>query len=357
MKHQSTEGKWEKRWHPLRQEWVVYASHRNSRPWDMGEVELPEPKPDFDKKCYLCPGNSRVGGSQNPDYKGVYVFDNDHPVVGPKAPAINPNASHSDPQHLYRRGQAGALARVICYSPKHNVTLPQLALPAIAEVVDTWKQQTAELSKNDKVRCVYIFENKGEVVGVSNPHPHGQLYALDFDTKAVTQTMHAARQWKLQTGQSLFEQIINEEKKDGVRVLAENDNAIAFMPFFARFAYEVMIVPKKAHSTLTTFSDTEINDFAALLQEVTRRYDLLFNMSFPYILAVHQAPTAEIHNKDYRTHVSLLPPLRQPKLQKFLAGPETGADTFMADTMPEEKAAELKNLNLLSYTADISKRG
>jgi UDPglucose--hexose-1-phosphate uridylyltransferase len=343
------EGKWEKRWHPLRQEWVIYAAHRNSRPWSTGRSVIAEKQvPAYDPGCYLCPGNQRIHGEANPAYSGVFIFDNDHPVVGLHAPGI-PASEAIKGNGLYRKEKATGIARVICYDPRHNVTLAEMEIAQVAAVFTAWRSQMQEFEANPAIKYALLFENKGELCGVSNPHPHCQIYATDFVFKHTEQHLHASNEFRKDTGKNLFNEIIENELKDEVRVVAENPGAVAFIPFFARYAYEVMIFPKKRHSTFITMSDSELYDLAAVFREVIRRYNLNFQMSFPYVMSVQQAPVDGNLYPLYHLHLSILPPLRQPGLVKYLAGPEIGGGNFMADTMPEEKAAELRKVNLAEY--------
>jgi UDPglucose--hexose-1-phosphate uridylyltransferase len=345
------EGKWEKRWHPLRQEWVIYAAHRNNRPWTTGKSVIAEkPVPAYDPGCYLCPGNQRIHGGQNPEYTGVFIFDNDHPVVGLQAPEI-PASEAIKGKGLYRKEKALGIARVVCYDPRHNITLAEMEIAHIAQVFACWRSQMQEFTTNTQIKYALLFENKGELSGVSNPHPHCQIYATDFVFKHTEQQLHAAEEYHQATARNLFGQIIENELEEGVRIVAQNSGAVAFIPFFARYAYEVMIFPKKRHATFVTMSDTELYDLAAVFREVIRRYNLNFQMSFPYVMSVQQAPVDGNTYPLYHLHLSILPPLRQPGLIKYLAGPEIGGGNFMADTMPEEKAAELRKVNPAHYPA------
>ena len=341
-------GKWEKRWHPLREEWVVYAAHRNARPWSGSTVKNTTQAPAYDPACYLCPGNQRISGHSNPPYHDVYIFDNDHPVVGWDAPEI-PAAQQNLHQGLYKKAKAKGVARVVCYDPRHNLTMSEIPLARVTKVFQAWRGQMQEFIENKDIKSVLIFENKGEAVGVSNPHPHCQIYATDFEFALVQKEMVAAENYKTQTGQNIFAAILAAEKADQIRIIAENDGAIAFIPYFARYAYEVMIFPKNRHATLATLSDTELKQLAAVFQEVIRRYDTYFNMSFPYVMSFLQAPVDGLAYPDYHLHMLLQPPLRQPGLIKFLAGPEIGAGNFMADTVPEEKAAELRSVDIAGF--------
>ena len=345
MKQKIDYGDWEKRWHPLRREWVVYAAHRNNRPWNFEKKESVITAPDYDPACYLCPGNKRVSGVQNPAYKDVFVFENDHPVVGLNAPSI-PEEFQNLHEGLYRKSEAGGIAKVVCYDPRHNVTLNDISIDKVTTVFKTLRDEMIFFLKHDKIKSVLIFENKGEIVGVSNPHPHCQIYAVDFTINVVRKELDAAAEYQKEKGRNIFNDIIAAEQKDEIRIIAENKNAIAFIPFFARFAYETYVFPKKRHATLISMSDEELFDLAEVFQTATRKMDANFQSSFPYIMAFAQAPVDGNEYPDYHTHLIICPPLRQPGLMKFLAGPETGADTFMADTMPEEKAAELRRIQL-----------
>jgi UDPglucose--hexose-1-phosphate uridylyltransferase len=209
-----------------------------------------------------------------------------------------------------------------------------------------------EFTTNTQIKYALLFENKGELSGVSNPHPHCQIYATDFVFKHTEQQLHAAEEYHQATARNLFGQIIENELEEGVRIVAQNSGAVAFIPFFARYAYEVMIFPKKRHATFVTMSDTELYDLAAVFREVIRRYNLNFQMSFPYVMSVQQAPVDGNTYPLYHLHLSILPPLRQPGLIKYLAGPEIGGGNFMADTMPEEKAAELRKVNPAGINSD-----
>ncbi len=341
-------GKWEQRWHPLWREWVVYSAHRNFRPWSGASISTPPSPPAYDPDCYLCPNNSRVSGERNPDYKDVFVFDNDHPVVGLSAPEIPPELS-VPVKGLYYRSRADGIARVVCYDPRHNVTLAQIPCEKVARVFRAWRDETGSLKAVPCVRFVLVFENRGEIVGVSNPHPHCQIYATNFPFTLVERELASAKEYKKETGKNLFQSIIDTEREAAVRVIAENEGAVAFVPFFARYAYEVLVFPKRRHATLISMTDEELYRLAGVFQEVIRRYDLLYGMPFPYVMSILQAPVDEGDYSDYHLHLLLQPPLRQPGLQKFPAGPEIGGGNFMADTMPEEKARELREIDLSQY--------
>jgi UDPglucose--hexose-1-phosphate uridylyltransferase len=345
MNHIPEYGNWEKRWHPLRREWVVYAAHRNNRPWNFEKKESTVQSPEYDPKCYLCPGNKRINGIVNPNYEDVFSFENDHPVVGLNAPVI-PAAFQSQHEGLYKKAEAGGIAKVVCYDPRHNVTLNDISTEKVAIVFKELRDEMIFFQQHEKIKSVLIFENKGEIVGVSNPHPHCQIYATDFVFNVMQKELDAAEEYYREKQRNIFSDIIGAEIKDDLRIIAENKNAIAFIPFFARFAYETYVFPKKRHATLITMSDDELYDLAETFQTVAKKFDANFKSSFPYVMAFAQAPVDGGDYPGYHMHLIICPPLRQPGLMKFLAGPETGADTFMADTMPEEKAAELRKIQL-----------
>jgi UDPglucose--hexose-1-phosphate uridylyltransferase len=343
-------GSWEERWHPLREEWVVIAAHRQNRPWS-GETLEHENKqsPEYVEDCYLCPRNERVGGSRNEDYKGVYVFNNDLPCVGENAPVdLEP------PPGIFRNRSADGIARVICYSAKHNVSLAELNKREIEDVIAVWQKQYLELGRRENVNHVLIFENKGEAVGVSNPHPHGQIYATNFVFKTIETEARAAQRHLQETGRVLFADIIEAEQRDGRRVIFENEHAIAFLPYFARYAYEIFVAPKKSHQSVAELSEVEAEDLAEALKIVLVKYDNLWKMPFPYVMPLHNAPTDGGSYGGFHFHIQFHPPLRKPNLLKYLAGPEIGGGNFLSDTLPEEKAEELKAQSEIHYKQELT---
>jgi UDPglucose--hexose-1-phosphate uridylyltransferase len=329
---------WEERWHPLREEWVVVAAHRQNRPWN-GETVVNEglALPDYLPDCYLCPGATRVSGKRNDDYTGVFVFDNDHPCVGFDAPRELPA-----PPGIYINRPATGIARVVCYSPRHNLTLTELETAEIVSLMRVWREQYVELGAHDEINHVLIFENKGEVVGVSNPHPHCQIYATNFVFKTIETEARVSGRYLAETGRTLFQDIIKAEREDGRRIIFENETAIVFLPYFARYAYEVFVAPKASHPSIATLNEAEMRDFAEALKCLLAKFDNLWRMPFPYVMPLHQAPTDGDDHRGFHFHIEFHPPLRRPNLLKYLAGPEIGGGNFLSDTSPEEKAAELR---------------
>lgn len=329
---------WEQRWHPLREEWIIVAAHRQNRPWTGETVSEDEDTiPEYDASCYLCPGNERVSGDINPEYRQTFVFDNDHPCVGVEADNSLPEV-----RQPYRNSPASGFARVVCYTPKHNKTLAELSVNEIVTLFQVWQQEYRDLGSHPEVNHVLIFENKGEVVGVSNPHPHCQIYATNFVFKYIETESEASQRYLASENRVLFQDIIRAEQEHGKRVIAENDAAIAFMPYFARYAYEVYVAPKKTYPSIAEVPGDELHSLASILKTQLVKYDNLWNMSFPYVMPLHQAPTDGGDHSGFHFHFEFHPPLRAPGLKKYLAGPEIGGGNFLADTDPDEKAAELK---------------
>ncbi|HEU5240039.1 MAG TPA: galactose-1-phosphate uridylyltransferase [Pyrinomonadaceae bacterium] len=336
---------WEERWHPLREEWVIVAAHRQDRPWS-GETVNDEQREvaAYVADCYLCPGNARVSGEINPDYTGVFAFDNDHPCVGLNSPGDLPV-----PPGIYQNRPANGLARVLCYSPRHDLSLAELETDQIANLIHAWQREYSDLGARRGIDHVLIFENKGEVVGVSNPHPHCQIYATNFVFKTIETEAAVSRRYLQDTGRSLFADIIAAERHDGRRIICENETAIAFVPYFARYAYEVFVAPKQTHQSIAALSDAEAHDLAEVLKETTVRFDNLWRMPFPYVMTLHQSPTDGEDYRAFHFHLEFHPPLRKPNLLKYLAGPEIGGGNFLSDTSPEEKATELRGLPRVHY--------
>jgi UDPglucose--hexose-1-phosphate uridylyltransferase len=336
---------WEERWHPLREEWVIIAAHRQDRPWNGFTVEHEHINfPDYIADCYLCPGNERISGKRNNFYSSTFVFDNDHPCVGPLAPQ-----ELQVPKGIYRSRPATGIARVVCYSPLHNFTLAQLGICEIEQLFKVWQQQYVELGEREEIQHVLIFENKGEVVGVSNPHPHCQIYATNFIFKTIETEARVSQKHLEDTGRILFQEILHAEHNDGRRIIVENETAIGFVPYFARYAYEVYVSPKKTHASIAGMNPEELRGLAEALKIVLVKFDNLWKMPFPYVMTLHQAPTDGQKHEGFHFHIEIHPPLRRPNLLKYLAGPEIGGGNFLSDTAPEEKAQELRSQSCIHY--------
>ncbi len=246
------------------------------------------------------------------------------------------------------------ISRVVCYSPKHNLTLTELSVEEIAGLMRVWQQQYLDLGLRPEIEHVLIFENKGEAVGVSNPHPHCQIYANNFVFKTIASEAEACRKFMAETDRVLFQDIIRAEQDDRRRIIAENGSAIAFLPYFARYAYEVYVAPKATHPSISELSDAEVIGLAEVLRTVLIKLDNLWKMAFPYVMVLHQAPTDGGDYGAFHFHIEFHPPLRKPNLLKYLAGPEIGGGNFLSDTSPEEKAAELRSMPDVHYKQEAA---
>jgi UDPglucose--hexose-1-phosphate uridylyltransferase len=239
---------------------------------------------------------------------------------------------------------------VICYSPEHNVSLAEVGPAVVEELVGTWQREFTDLGSRPGIEHVLIFENRGEAVGVSNPHPHGQVYATNFVFKTIETEAKASQRHFLETGRTLFQDILKAEFEDGRRIVVENETAVAFIPYFGRYAYEVFVAPKASRPSVADLTGAEVVDFAAVLQEVLVRFDNLWRMPFPYVMPLHNAPADGGDYGSFHFHIEFHPPLRKPNLMKYLAGPEIGGGNFLGDTIPEEKAAELREVAGVHYS-------
>ena len=341
---------WEERWHPLRREWVVISSHRDTRPW-LGETVggVPRTLPAYVPDCYLCPGNERSSGARNANYSGVYVFDNDHPCVGPAAPGVAAPESH-----VFQNRQASGVSRVVCFTPRHDLTLAEMSQREVAELLAALQAQYRDLASRPDVRCVLMFENKGDVVGVSNPHPHCQIYATNFVFKTLEIEADACHAHLAAHGRALMRDIIEAEEEDGRRLLVTNDAALSFVPYFARYPYETYVAPRATHPNIGALGDREVDELAATLRETLIRLDNVWRMSMPYVMVLHQAPLDQRGHRGFHFHIQIHPPLRKPGLLKYLAGPEIGGGNFLNDTAPEAKAAELRAVSATHYREDAA---
>lgn len=321
---------WELRWHPFRGEWVLFTAHRGARPWIGERVDDAEPEVPADNA--LGPLGSRLHGT-NPDYRGVFTFTNDLPVFSPDAP----EPAHDD--ELYRTRRAAGTAEVVCYHHDPTITLPDLDDDEVTAVVVEWRERTRALQARPDVAHVLIFENRGAAVGTSNPHPHCQIYAGALvyaiaEREAAVSAEHHAR-----TGRSILADVVAREQH-GPRVVAEGEHFFACVPWFARYAYEVHVLPRRPVASLIDLDDRQCRSLALVLRDVVRRYDALWGIRMPYVLAVHQAPVGDHPHHPF--HLELHPPLRAPGLLKYLAGPEIGGGSMTNESDPDEKAAELR---------------
>lgn len=321
---------WELRWHPFRGEWVLFTAHRGARPW-IGEVVAPD-EPVAPDENALAPRGRRLH-TTNPDYRGVFVFTNDLPVFSPDAPEPGPG------DDLYRTRRACGTAEVVCYHHDPTRSMADLDDDEVSAVVMTWRERTRALQARDDVAHVHIFENRGAAVGTSNPHPHCQIYAGSLVYATIAREAEVAAEHHLATGRSLLADVVEREVA-GPRVTDAGEHFFACVPWFARYAYEVHVLPRAPAASLVDLDDARCRSLALVLRAVVRRYDALWGFRMPYVLAVHQAPVG--NHPYYPFHVELHPPLRAPGLRKYLAGPEIGGGSMTNESDPDDKAAELR---------------
>jgi UDPglucose--hexose-1-phosphate uridylyltransferase len=274
----------------------------------------------------------------------VYVFENDHPCVGPAAPAAS-----SPAVPIYEASPATGFSRVVCYTPRHDLTLAQLPKSEVLSLLQALQAQYRELASTGGVKHVLVFENKGEVVGVSNPHPHCQIYATNFVFRTIELEAAAQAEYLAEHRRPMFQDIVRAEEDDSRRLLVRRGQALSFIPYFARYPYETYVAPRETRASLADLTARELDDFADVLRETLIRLDNLWQMSFPYVMVLHQSPTDRVY-PGFHFHIEIHPPLRQPGLLKYLAGPEIGGGNFLNDTAPEEKAAELRAVDGVHYT-------
>lgn len=322
----------------------MVSPHRLLRPWQ-GQVEdmPPNNRPAYDPKCYLCPGNERAGGVRNPEYTGTFVFTNDFAAVLPDVPPAPPAAA-AGPESLLRVGPIQGTARVICFSPRHDLTLPEMDEPDLLRVVDVWAQQTEELGRT--YRWVQLFENKGEMMGSSNPHPHGQLWAIDVLPNEPAKEDREQLAYYRREGRPLLVDYAALESRERVRVVVENDDWIAVVPFWALWPYETLVMPRRHVLRLPDLSAAERLSLARLFKQLTTRYDNLFHTSFPYSMGWHGAPfgAADENFDHWQLHAHFLPPLlRSATIKKFMVGYEMLGEA-QRDLTAEQAAAKLRAL-------------
>jgi len=335
-----------RRFNPLKGEWVLVSPHRAMRPWQ-GQVEKPERAASitYDPDCYLCPGNTRAGGVRNPDYDDVFVFDNDFAALRPDTP----EGHHDDSGLLVAEAESG-IARVICFTPRHDLTLARMEATAIRRVVDVWTDQVAELRENPAINHILIFENRGEMMGCSNPHPHGQIWAQVSIPNETAREMERMRAHYDRTGRTLLSDYLEREIAIQSRIVCENAGFVALVPFWAVWPFETLVIPRRPAQTLLDLTDGERNDLADILKRLTTRYDNLFGTMFPYSAGFHQAPVDGTPHPEWHLHMHFEPPLlRSATVKKFMVGYELLGEA-QRDITPESSAERLRALSETHYT-------
>jgi len=338
-----------RRFNPLKGEWVLVSPHRAKRPWQ-GQQEQPDTaeRPAHDPDCFLCAGNKRVTGDLNPDYEHTFVFTNDFAALMPDTPA----APESD-DPLFRVQSARGTSRVICFSPDHSKTLPELSLPAIGHVIETWVAQVDELAKTNL--WVQVFENKGAMMGCSNPHPHGQIWTNSFLPNEVASADRNQRAYFDEHGRPMLLDYVQRELADGARTVVETAHWLAVVPYWAAWPFETLLLPKAHVPRLTGLSAEQKADLAIALKKLTSRYDNLFRCSFPYSMGWHGAPNDGTAGEHWQLHAHFYPPLlRSATVRKFMVGYEMLAES-QRDLTAEQAAEKLRAVSDVHYReADAS---
>ncbi len=360
-----------RRYNPLTGDWVLVSPHRARRPW-LGQVEKvpPEDLPAYDPGCYLCPGNERAGGRRNPPYTGTFVFDNDFAALltpeqaagleaGPQAGTPGSETAPRDARHaaghsLFRTENASGLCRVVCFSPRHDQSLPELSQAEVEAVVETWSQQWAELGARDWIRYVQVFENKGAMMGASNPHPHSQIWASSFLPNEAEKELRAAGEYRRQHDSCLLCDYLEAERESGERVVCANEHFTALVPFWAVWPFELLLVSHRHLAAMPELTPAEVSGLADILRRITARYDNLFEVSFPYSMGFHQAPAGRGTGyteayPDVHFHAHYYPPLlRSATVRKFMVGYEMLAMP-QRDLTAETAAERLRLLSEVHY--------
>lgn len=334
-----------KRLNILTGEWVLVSPQRGNRPW-LGKTEnsATTQRVAYEANCYLCPGNKRSVGVENPAYQGVYVFENDFPAVLPNAAHV----TYDKESLLFMKTEKG-ICKVICFSPQHHLTIPELNLEDVENVVTAWLHEIELLRKNDFIQYIQVFENKGAIMGCSNPHPHGQIWATESVPDIIREKGKRQLQYFGENQVTLLSAYWQLELSERERIVAENDFFVALVPFWAIWPFEVMIIPKRAMAYITEMSKNEQQAFAAMYQEVTIRYDNLFETSFPYSAGIHQAPLDGRPHPEWHWHMLFYPPLlRSATVKKFMVGYEMLAGP-QRDITPESAAERIQQQSPIHY--------
>ena len=328
-----------KRFNILTGEWVLVSPHRAKRPWQgQNEAISNEVTPIHDPSCYLCAGNTRINGDENPKYEDVFVFTNDFAALQTSSPKF------SITEGLFKSESEQGICKVICFSPDHSMSLADMEVLDINKVVKTWQNEYTELGSNDMINYVQIFENKGAVMGCSNPHPHGQIWSQSTLPNEVDKKDQQQRTYFSENNTSLLGDYLEQELEANERIIYQNDDFVVLTPFWAVWPFETMIIPKKQYINITKISEQESLNFADAISKITKAYDKLFDCSFPYSSGIHQSPTNGKINDYWHWHMSFYPPLLRSKtVKKFMVGYEMFGSP-QRDITAEYAAKKLRNL-------------
>ncbi len=333
-----------RRWNPLSREWVIVSPHRTQRPWQ-GQTEETATAPalQYDPDCYLCPGNMRAGGHRTPVYGGTFVFDNDFAALKSDVP---PADFDLDDAGLLHATTERGVCRVLCFDPRHDLTLATMDAPAIRRVVDVWASQELELYGREDIAYVQIFENRGAMMGASNPHPHCQIWATEHIPNAPAAELSAQSAYLAERGRSLLMDYLELELKQQERIVAENDSWVALVPFWAVWPFETLLLPRGATRTLNDLKISQREGLAQILKTVTAGYNRVFNAPFPYSMGFHTVPSDGKEHPEWQLHAHFYPPLlRSATIRKFMVGFEL-LGSPQRDITPESAADTLRRVML-----------
>lgn len=331
-----------RRFNALNGDWILVSPHRTKRPWQ-GKQETVSlaTRPQHDPKCYLCSGNERAGGVRTPVYTDTYVFDNDFAAILPEPSPDSPS------EGLLRSEPVEGTCRVICFSPRHDLTLPEMPIPAIRSVVETWAKQTEELGR--RYRWVQVFENKGDVMGCSNPHPHGQIWASNFIPNEPDKEERQQSAYFQKHGSPLLLDYLKTELDNKERIIVENDHWVALVPYWATWPYEMLLLPRRHVLRMPDLTAIERDALAEILKRLLTRYDNLFEISFPYSMGWHGAPTMDGDFRHWQLHAHFYPSLlRSATVKKFMVGYEMMAEA-QRDLTPERAAQTLRDQSEIHF--------
>lgn len=334
-----------RRFNPLTGEWILVSPQRTQRPWQ-GKIESQSInlKPEYDNNCYLCPGNLRANNGSNPDYNSTFVFTNDFS-------ALQENSEEGKNQYeLLKVKSEKGICRVVCFSPKHNLSLAELSVKEITNVIEVWQDEYKTLGQKSFINYVQIFENKGEIMGCSNPHPHGQIWAQESIPDEVLKEQNNQLEYFKSHQSTLLSDYIKIEINIRERIIYENDDFVLLVPFWAVWPFETMIISKRSVNNILQLTDNEKISFADVIKTITVKYDNIFNTSFPYSAGIHQAPTDGADHPEWHLHMHFYPPLlRSATIKKFMVGYELLAEP-QRDITPERAAEILKEVGNIHFS-------
>lgn len=325
-------------------EWVLVSPHRTKRPWQGMQEQAKELKTlKYDPNCYLCPGNTRANNEINPDYKNTYSFINDFSAI------LDVKIENFKDNLLEAHTESG-ICKVLCYSPNHSLTMPQMDESEIVSIIKLWQKEYKDLGSIENINNIQIFENKGESMGCSNPHPHGQIWAQKSIPTEILKKQNNFKKFYENNNQSMLLVYIKKELELKERIIFENESFVALVPFWAVWPYESIIITKNHRKSILELNEKEVTDYANILKILTTKYDNLFQISFPYSTGIHQAPTNNEQNKEWHMHMSFYPPLlRSSNIKKFMVGYEMFGEP-QRDITPEQAAESLRNCSKTHFS-------